>query len=79
MENGRGQISAKSLHFGFMRSGANRGAATRFAGAPRFRQARGLAKPPGEAVHETPWGTLAGAWEAGERAAEAALKRLGRR
>jgi monoamine oxidase len=28
----------------------------------------------GEAVHETLWGTAAGAWESGERAAEAALK-----
>jgi monoamine oxidase len=33
----------------------------------------------GEAVHETSWGTVAGAWEAGERAADAALKRLGRK
>jgi len=30
----------------------------------------------GEAVHETLWGTVAGAWEVGERAADAALKRL---
>ncbi len=30
----------------------------------------------GEAVHETLWGTVGGAWEAGERAADAALKRL---
>jgi monoamine oxidase len=33
----------------------------------------------GEAVHETLWGTVAGAWEAGERAADAAIKRLGRK
>jgi monoamine oxidase len=33
----------------------------------------------GEAVHETLWGTVGGAWEAGERAAEAALKRLGKK
>ncbi len=32
----------------------------------------------GEAVHETLWGTIGGAWEAGERAAEAALKRIAR-
>lgn len=32
----------------------------------------------GEAVHETLWGTVGGAWESGERAAEAALKRIGR-
>jgi monoamine oxidase len=31
----------------------------------------------GEAVHETLWGTVGGAWESGERAAEAALRRLG--
>ncbi len=30
----------------------------------------------GEAVHETLWGTVGGAWESGERAAEAVLKRL---
>lgn len=31
----------------------------------------------GEACHETLWGTVGGAWESGERAAEAALKSLG--
>lgn len=31
----------------------------------------------GEAAHETLWGTVAGAWESGERAAEAALRRIG--
>jgi monoamine oxidase len=31
----------------------------------------------GEAIHETLWGTVDGAWESGERAAEAALKRIG--
>lgn len=31
----------------------------------------------GEAAHEMSWGTIAGAWESGERAAEAVLKRLG--
>jgi monoamine oxidase len=31
----------------------------------------------GEATHETLWGTVDGAWESGERAAEAALKRIG--
>src|SRR5262249_32593614 len=30
----------------------------------------------GEAVHETLWGTVAGAWESGERTAEAVLRRL---
>ena len=33
----------------------------------------------GEAAHETLWGTVGGAWESGERAAEAALRALGRR
>jgi monoamine oxidase len=33
----------------------------------------------GEAVHETLWGTVAGAWEAGEHAADAAIKRLAAR
>lgn len=31
----------------------------------------------GEATHETLWGTVDGAWESGERAAEAVLKRIG--
>jgi monoamine oxidase len=31
----------------------------------------------GEAAHETLWGTVGGAWESGERAADAALKLLG--
>ncbi|HUI97570.1 MAG TPA: NAD(P)/FAD-dependent oxidoreductase [Xanthobacteraceae bacterium] len=31
----------------------------------------------GEAAHETLWGTVGGAWESGERAADAAMKRLG--
>jgi monoamine oxidase len=31
----------------------------------------------GEAVHETLWGTVGGAWESGERAAEAALRKFG--
>jgi monoamine oxidase len=30
----------------------------------------------GEAVHETLWGTVGGAWESGERAADAVLKKL---
>ena len=33
----------------------------------------------GEAAHETLWGTVGGAWESGERAAEAALKLWGGR
>jgi monoamine oxidase len=31
----------------------------------------------GEATHETLYGTVDGAWETGERAADAALKRIG--
>jgi hypothetical protein len=31
----------------------------------------------GEAVHETLWGTVGGAWDSGERAAVEALKRIG--
>jgi hypothetical protein len=31
----------------------------------------------GEAVHETLWGTVNGAWESGERAAEMALAKMG--
>jgi monoamine oxidase len=33
----------------------------------------------GEAAHESQWGTVAGAWESGERAADAVLKMLGGR
>ena len=49
--------------------------------ASRF---RALAEPmrdrlffAGEATHETLWGTVNGAWESGERAAEGVLRRLG--
>ncbi len=44
---------------------------------------RALAEPlgtlflAGEAIHDTDFGTVAGAWESGERAADAALKKLG--
>lgn len=31
----------------------------------------------GEATHDTQWGTIDGAWDSGERAAEAALRRIG--
>ena len=30
----------------------------------------------GEAIHETSWGTVGGAWESGERAADAVLRRI---
>jgi len=52
--------------------------------APGAQQARRILMEPlrdriwfaGEAVHETAWGTVNGAWESGERAAEAALRRI---
>jgi hypothetical protein len=31
----------------------------------------------GEATHDTLWGTVDGAWESGERAADAALRKIG--
>jgi hypothetical protein len=31
----------------------------------------------GEAAHETLWGTVGGAWESGERAADAVLRQIG--
>ena len=45
--------------------------------------AKGLSEPvgclflAGEAAHETLWGTVDGAWESGERAADAALRKIG--
>ena len=32
----------------------------------------------GEAVHETLWGTVGGAWESGDRAADGLIRRIGR-
>ncbi len=54
------------------------------AAAPGGATARGVLAEPlrdavwfaGEAVHETRWGTVGGAWESGERAADAVLRRL---
>ena len=52
--------------------------------APGAQQSRKILSEPvgniyfaGEATHETLWGTVDGAWESGERAAEAALRRIG--
>jgi monoamine oxidase len=52
--------------------------------APGFQPSRKILAEPignlflaGEANHETLWGTVDGAWESGERAAEAALRRIG--
>ncbi len=55
------------------------------AAAPGWQGARRILMEPvqnavwfaGEAVHETLWGTVGGAWESGERAADAVLHRLG--
>jgi len=55
------------------------------AAAPGWQGARHILMEPvenavwfaGEAVHETLWGTVAGAWESGEHAADAILHRLG--
>jgi len=55
------------------------------AAAPGAQSARRILAEPlgnkiwlaGEAVHETLWGTVGGAWESGERTAEAVLRRLG--
>jgi monoamine oxidase len=52
--------------------------------APGFQPSRKVLTEPtgnlflaGEATHETLWGTVDGAWESGERAAEAALRKIG--
>ncbi len=55
------------------------------AAAPNNSDARKILREPiggklwlaGEAVHETQWGTVNGAWESGVHAAEAALRRMG--
>jgi monoamine oxidase len=54
------------------------------AAAPGAQAARKILSEPiglvflaGEATHETLWGTVDGAWESGERAADAALRRIG--
>ena len=56
------------------------------AAAPSGQSARRVLMEPlnrmyfaGEAVHETLWGTVGGAWESGERAADAVLKLFGGR
>ena len=55
------------------------------AAAPGAADARQILREPvggriwfaGEAVHDTEWGTVAGAWDSGTRAAEAALRQMG--
>jgi hypothetical protein len=52
--------------------------------APRWQAARRILMEPirnrvffaGEAVHETAWGTVNGAWESGVRAADTVVRRL---
>jgi monoamine oxidase len=54
------------------------------AAAPGAQSSRSILTEPignlfvaGEATHETLWGTVDGAWESGERAADAALRKIG--
>ncbi len=54
------------------------------AAAPGWQPSRRILTEPvgalflaGEATHETLWGTVDGAWESGERAADAALRKIG--
>ena len=55
------------------------------AAAPGEQRARRILTEPiggriflaGEALHETQWGTVTGAWDSGKRAAELALRRIG--
>ena len=54
------------------------------AAAPGWQPSRKILTEPvgclflaGEATHETLWGTVDGAWESGERAADAALRKIG--
>jgi monoamine oxidase len=54
------------------------------AASPGWQPARKILTEPvgslflaGEATHETLWGTVDGAWESGERAADAALRKIG--
>ena len=64
--------NADPLALGAMSAAGPRGEA-----APRaLEPVRGVAWFAGEAVHETLWGTVGGAWESGERAADAALRQL---
>jgi len=62
------------LVLGAMSAAVPGGASARAALAEPVRDRIFLA---GEATHETLWGTVGGAWASGERAADAALKKLG--
>jgi monoamine oxidase len=65
--------NADPLALGAMSAAAPGGHAARAVLADPVRDAVWFA---GEAVHETLWGTVGGAWESGERAADAVLRRL---
>ena len=86
-----GSIFGSSIKSAIRRSAATRWNAEPFvlggfsAAAPGEADARRVLMEPlggrlwfaGEAVHQTQWGTVGGAWESGVRAAEAALRKLG--
>jgi monoamine oxidase len=65
--------NAEALALGAMSAAVPGGHAARAVLAEPVRDAVWFA---GEAVHETLWGTVGGAWESGERAADAVLRRL---
>jgi hypothetical protein len=65
--------NADALALGAMSAAVPGGEAARRALADSVHDAAWFA---GEAVHETLWGTVGGAWDSGERAADAVLRRL---
>jgi monoamine oxidase len=65
--------NAEALALGAMSAAVPGGHAARAVLAEPVRDAAWFA---GEAVNETLWGTVGGAWESGERAADAVLRRL---
>jgi monoamine oxidase len=65
--------NADATALGAMSAAAPGGHAARAVLAQPMREALWFA---GDAVHETLWGTVGGAWESGERAADAVLRRL---
>src|SRR6202043_423528 len=84
------QLCGSEIIAGIKKSSATRWNAAPFAlgamsvAAPGAQPSRKILTEPmgclflaGEATHETMWGTVDGAWESGERAAEAALRRIG--
>jgi monoamine oxidase len=65
--------NADARMLGAMSAAAPGGHVTRAVLAEPLRDAVWFA---GDAVHDTLWGTVGGAWESGERAADAVLRRL---